>query len=147
MRAFGVLMSRMSGFQCTNCSASLPYFPLLSTMETARGGPQGETVTCAACQADMQLGWSYRERSLWRWFIGILPEIAVMVAVLTIVQWLLEAPDVSAWFAAAVVLITAALFLPLVMVMAILENRLNYRVQAADPLYDGRDDAERKDTV
>ena len=110
---------------------------------TMDGDPQ-DAVECTKCQARMRLGWSFQHRSLWRWMIGLLPEIATMMAVLAIVQWFLDAPDISPWIAGGVVVVTAALFMPLVMVMAIVENRLNHRVEAAEPLYmdQTRDDAE-----
>ncbi len=138
MRAFGALMSRMSGFRCTECGAVLRYFPLLGTAEGGLGGQSAEAVACDVCGAGMCL---VEHRGWWspfRLVIGILPELVLAFAVLLIVRWLMDATLVSGVGVVLVVLGKAALFLPVGMAVAVLENRANHRVSAVASLYSAR---------
>ncbi len=137
MTSLGSMISRVSGFCCTECRAPLRYFQLLATMDNGRSATRLETVTCDACSARMRLadetgGWR-AGRSL----LGVLPEASLMVAIFFLIQWVLDVEYVAPGAAAGMVLSVSALFFPLVLVFAILENRFNHRVEAAQPLYDG----------
>ena len=74
--------------------------------------------------------------SPFRLTIGILPELVLAFAVLVLLRWLIDAAaDVSGWMVFAVILGKAALFLPVGMAVAVLENRANHRVRPFVPLY------------
>ena len=136
--SFGTLMSRMSGFHCTNCGAPLRYFPLLKTYEGGLGAPVGTSVPCDACGAEMHLvehsGWW----SPFRLTIGILPELVLAIGILLVLRWLFDAASVPGGMVFAVILGKALLFLPVGMAVAVLENRANHRVQAKASLYRAR---------
>ncbi len=136
--ALGALMSRMSGFHCTECGAPLRYFVLLKTFEGGLGSPVGTSVPCEACGAEMCLvehsGWW----SPFRLTIGILPELVLALGVFVVLRWLIDAAAVPGALVFAVILGKAAMFLPVGMAVAVLENRANHRVSAAASLYRGR---------
>ena len=148
--ALGALMSRMSGFHCSECGAPLRYFALLKTFEGGLGSPVGTSVPCEACGAEMCLvehtGWW----SPFRLTIGILPELVLALGVLVILRWLMDAAavpgDVSGAVVFAVILGKAALFLPVGMAVAVLENRANHRVSAAASLYRERGSDHEEET-
>jgi len=143
--AFGALISRMSGFCCADCGSPLRYFPLLGTFEGGLGAPTKSSVVCDNCGAEMSLV----ERSGWwspfRLVIGILPELVLAFAVLLILRWVLEAGEVPGLALGLVILGKAALFLPIGLAVAVMENRLNHRVQAVGPLYRERGGDEGED--
>jgi hypothetical protein len=144
--AFGTLISRMSGFHCTACGAPLRYFPLLGTFEGGLAAPAALSVACEGCGAEMCL---VEHRGWWspfRLVIGILPELVLAFAVLLILRWLFNAAEVPGLLVAAMILGKAALFLPVGLAVAVMENRLNHRVQAAESLTRGRGGANEEET-
>lgn len=147
MRAFGAFMSRMSGFRCTSCGAVLRYFPLLGTAEGGFGGQNAGVVACDVCGAGMCL---VEHRGWWspfRLVIGILPELVLAFAVLSILRWLMDVTVVPDVGVVLLVLGKAALFLPVGMAVAVLENRANHRVSAVAPLYGERGRENREDVT
>lgn len=147
MRALGAFMSRMSGFHCTECGAALRYFALLKTYEGGLGSPVGTSVPCDVCGAEMCLAEHTGWWSPFRLTIGILPELVLAFAVLVLLRWLIDAAaDVSGWMVFAVILGKAALFLPVGMAVAVLENRANHRVLAAKSLYRERQGGDEEET-
>lgn len=133
--AIGTWMSRLSGFHCTACGAPLRYFPLLKTFEGGLGAPVGSSLPCDSCGTEMCLV----ERSGWwspfRLVIGFLPEFVLALSVLAIMRWvMIAAGDVSGPLVFGVILGKAALFLPVGIAVAVLENRANHRVCAAGSL-------------
>lgn len=145
MRVFGALMSRMSGFHCARCGAPLRYFALLGTAEGGLGGQNVEAVACDDCGAEMCL---VEHRGWWspfRLVIGILPELVLAFAVLLILRWLMDATAVPSVLVVLVILAKAALFLPVGMAVAVLENRANHRVCDYASLYSERGREKRED--
>jgi hypothetical protein len=84
--------------------------------------------------------------SPFRLVIGILPELVLAFAVLLILRWLFDAAEVPGLLVAAMILGKAALFLPVGLAVAVMENRLNHRVQAAESLTRGRGGANEEET-
>lgn len=129
------MMSRLSGFQCTECRAPLRYFALLGTVEGGLGGQGAEAVSCDVCGAEMCL---VEHRGWWspfRLVIGILPELVLAFAVLVILRWAMDAAAVSDLMVALMILAKVAAFLPVGVAVAVLENRANHRVRPFVPLY------------
>lgn len=140
-------MSRMSGFHCTECGAVLRYFPLLGTAEGALGGQNVESVACEACGAEMCL---VEHRGWWspfRLVIGILPELVLAFSVLLVLRWLMDVAAVPSLTGFLFVLAKGALFLPVGMAVAVLENRANHRVRAFASLYGDRGRENREDVT
>lgn len=135
-------IARLSGFLCTECGAPLRYFALLSTLDNGR-----DAVECDACHARMRLADIPEDRKLLRWLLGLLPEIVLMIGVFFLIQWIFDADRLAADVAAGLVLTAVALFFPLILLCATVENRLNHRVEGAEPLYDEATDEQPEESV
>ncbi|MBT8460726.1 MAG: hypothetical protein KJN60_13735 [Boseongicola sp.] len=86
--------------------------------------------------------------SPFRLTIGILPELVLALAVLVMLRWLINAAaETSGWLVFAVILGKAALFLPVGMAVAVLENRANHRVSSVASLYRGRGAENEEDAL
>jgi len=147
MRALGALMSRMSGFHCTACGAPLRYFALLGTAEGGLGGQGAEAVGCDVCGAEMCLAEHRGWWSPFRLVIGILPELVLAFAVLLVLRWILDAAAVPDAMVALVILGKVAIFLPVGVAVAVLENRANHRVRPFASLYRERGRGDEEDVT